>query len=219
MPPAVEVAHDAAPAGEPPAKRQRTSRDAAAARTVADVDSDEEGEMRLLGGEQPWTRRVRCAYLVASSRDGERASSPSPKPQAHAGRRDGRPWALCLRRQALWRRAPRQTPRRAQHLPSRVPAPGMAATCASETSPASPISFSEGSDPEWLLELILCAPFLLKRISTSEAREGQGGGGADPRGHPAAGRGGAGLPSPQWQGEPQGVRKLGAGGFRRPDVP
>ena len=29
----------------------------------------------------------------------------------------------------------------------------------------------------------------------------------------------AGLPSPQWQGEPQGVRKLGAGGFRRPDVP
>jgi len=47
MPPAVEVAHDAAPAGEPPAKRQRTTRVAAAARTVADVDLDEEGERGL----------------------------------------------------------------------------------------------------------------------------------------------------------------------------
>jgi len=41
----------------PPAKRQRTSRDAAAARTVADVDSDmEDVLMRLLGGEQPGRR-------------------------------------------------------------------------------------------------------------------------------------------------------------------
>ena len=91
---------------------------------------------------RPWrmssrTRRVRCADLLASSRDGERASSPSPKPQAHAGRRDGRPWALRLWRQALWRRAPRQTPRRAKHLPSRGPAAGMAASRASRSSAAS----------------------------------------------------------------------------------
>ena len=40
----------AAPAGEPPAQKQRTSR---AARTVADVDSDEEAEVRRLDGKQP----------------------------------------------------------------------------------------------------------------------------------------------------------------------
>ena len=39
------------------------------------------------------------------------------------------------------------------------------------------------------------------------------------RAEPGPGAAAAGLPSPQWQGEPQGVRKLGAGGFRRPDVP
>ena len=50
---AVEACIMGLAAGEPPAKKQRTSRAAAAARTVADVDSDEEAELRRLDGKQP----------------------------------------------------------------------------------------------------------------------------------------------------------------------
>ena len=60
----------------PPAKRQRTSRDAAVARTVADVDSDEEGEIRQLEGEQPGRREGKEPIAQATDPRGKKRRVP-----------------------------------------------------------------------------------------------------------------------------------------------
>ena len=104
--PAVAAVHDAAPAGEPPAKRQRTLPARFAAQTVADVVSDEEGKMRRLVGEQPGRREGEQPIAEATGPRGKKrrapmgaapvaasAVAPSAAPNAASREAPPKPWA------------------------------------------------------------------------------------------------------------------------------